>query len=232
MKTSTDLSILRLLTKDGTREHHMNMKHFESLRTKINQRLEEIGTRHAHRQIREFPWLYGALGQVPSDVMFVCENPSLGGVEKADARTISGGVPSIEDQWAGGIRSNCIKRFRPILCQLGLKTTEPSRPEGWRCYISNVIKEADVVRDFNARDKEMIAGEWADVLNWEIREVSPSILFTVGGSTTKLIRSLQRRQLIPPIPTHSVIHYSAYQSDDEVKGRMLAEISAGLGRTH
>ena len=210
----------------------LNLEHFEILRSKINQRLEEIGTRHAHRQIQEFPWLYGALGEVPSDVMFVCENPSLGGVEKADARTISGGVPSIEDQWAGGIRSNCIKRFRPILCQLGLKTTEPSRPAGWRCYITNVIKEADVVRDFNARDKEMIAGEWADVLNWEIREVSPSMLFTVGGSTTKLIRSLQRRQLIPPIPTHSVIHYSAYQSDDEVKGRMLTEISAGLTRVH
>ena len=29
----------------------------------------------------EFPWLYGALGQVLSDVMLVCENPTLTGVE-------------------------------------------------------------------------------------------------------------------------------------------------------
>ena len=33
----------------------LNLEHFEILRSKINQRLEEIGTRHAHRQIQEFP---------------------------------------------------------------------------------------------------------------------------------------------------------------------------------
>ena len=93
---------------------------------------------------------------------------------------------------------------------------------------SNDEKWSQKLRDFNARDKEMIADEWADVLNWKIHEVSPSILFTVGGSTTKLISSLQRRKLIPLIPTSSVIHYSAYKSDHEVKARMLAEVSEGL----
>ena len=74
----------------------MNLAHFETLRSKINARLNQIGTRHAHRQIREFPWLYGALGQVPSKVMFICENPSLTGVERADSRTILGEKAGIE----------------------------------------------------------------------------------------------------------------------------------------
>jgi len=126
------------------------MDHFEALRNRINARLEQIGTKHAHRQIRQFPWLYGALGEVPSDVMFVCEDPSLTGVERADIRPLSGATPNIEDQWCGGPKSNCIKRFRPALCELGLKTTEPAALGGWRCYITNLIKEADVVRDFNS----------------------------------------------------------------------------------
>jgi hypothetical protein len=138
----------------------LDMRHFEALRTKISQRLREVGTKHARRQIEEFPWLYGALGQVPSEVMLVCENPSLTGVGRADTRTISGGAPGIEDQWCGGPRSNCIKRLRPTLCELDLKRTPPLQPGGWRCYIINVIKEADVVRDFTARNKPQIAAEW------------------------------------------------------------------------
>lgn len=55
-----------------------------------------------------------------------------------------------------------------------LKTTPPTVPGGWRCYITNVIKEADVVRDFVARDKQSLAIEWADVLKWEIEQVSPT----------------------------------------------------------
>ena len=208
----------------------LNMKHFEILRSKINTRLQEIGTRHAYRQIREFPWLYGALGQVPCDVMFICENPSLGGVQKADLRTIGGGDAGIEDQWAGGVKSNCIKRFRPALCQCGLKTTGPQELGGWQCYITNVIKEADVVRDFNARNKEAIAVEWAVVLQWEISEVSPLMLFTVGNSAGRLLRFLQQRKLIPSIPTCGVTHYSARRSDVEVKAKMIGEIGAGLQR--
>ena len=206
------------------------MEHFETLRSKINARLEEIGTRHAHRQIQDFPWLYGALGQVPSDVMFICENPSLTGVERADMRTLSGGTANIEDQWCGGPKSNCIKRFRPALCELGLKTTSPVTLGGWRCYITNVIKEADVVRDFNARNKEQIAVEWADVLAWEIEAVSPKVMFTVGSSATKLVGSLQRRRLIPAIPANGIIHYSARQSDVGVRAKIIEGINAGLNR--
>ena len=73
---------------------------------------------------------------------------------------------------------------RPALCQLQLKTTPPTAPGGWRCYITNVIKEADVVRDFAARRKQSLAIEW-DVLRWEIEQVSPDTILTVGDSASQ-----------------------------------------------
>jgi hypothetical protein len=210
----------------------LDLSHFENLRSKINARLTSIGTKHAYRQINEFPWLYGAVGQVPSEVMFICENPSLTGVERADSRTILGGEASIEDQWAGGPSSNCIKRFRPALCHLQLKTTPPTASGGWRCYITNVIKEADVVRDFIARDKKSLALEWADVLRWEIEQVSPRTIFTLGDAATKLVKLVQSRGLIPASPSpHRVMHYSnrgAGATDIAVREAIVRDITAGL----
>jgi hypothetical protein len=213
----------------------LNMQHFGALRDMINARLQRIGTRHAQRQIHDFPWLFGALGEVPSRVMLVCENPSLTGVERADVHTITGGHPSIEDQWCGGPRSNCIKRLRPALCELGLKSTPPQRPGGWRCYITNVIKEADVVRDFTSRNKHAIAIEWADVLAWEFEQVVPTALFTFGDSATGLVRLLQDRSLIPRSPRpHKVMHYSnrgAGMTDDVVRATIAKNLRAGLTAT-
>ena len=223
------------MTETQSVSHGLDMEYFETLRSTINARLERIGTRDALRQMREFPWLYGALGQVPSDVMFVCENPSLAGVEKADTRTIGGGSASIEDQWCGGTGSNCIKRFRPALCHLGLKTTAPLEPGGWHCYITNVIKEAAVVRKFNElkfSEKAQIAVEWADILHWEIEQVSPRTIFTVGSSATRLLRMLRERNLLPPgIPTHGIMHYSNRGSgitDDVVRETIIHDIAGGL----
>ena len=208
------------------------MRHFEELRERINARLRQIGTKHAHRQIDEFPWLYGALGEVPSKVMLICENPSLSGVEKADIRTITGGLPTIEDQWCGGPRSNCIKRLRPALCDLGLKTTPPLVPGGWRCYITNVIKEADVVRDFVARDKAQLAIEWADVLDWEFSKVNPRFVFTVGDSATRLVSMLHARGLIPrSLVARRVMHYSnrgAGVTDGYVREQITVALREGL----
>lgn len=166
--------------------------------------------------------------------MFVCENPSLTGVERADSRTLLGGDAGIEDQWAGGPSSNCIKRFRPALCQLNLKTTPPTAHGGWKCYITNVIKEADVVRDFVAREKQSLAIEWADVLKWEIQQVSPRTIFTIGDAATRLVTGIQRRGLIPAVPVpHKVMHYSnrgAGATDVAVTQAIIRDISAGLIR--
>jgi hypothetical protein len=206
----------------------LNMKHFEALRNKVNIRLEEIGTRHVQEQIHKYPWVYGALGQVPSKVMFICENPSLGGVEKAATRPISGSVLGIEDQWQGKI-------FRPVLCQFGLKTTGPLEPGGWQCYITNVIKEANYTKNNNVNspaERRAMARKWADILAWELTQVSPEMLIAVGNWADEHVRDLQDSGLIPDIPTHKVTHYSRrYMKADKVKSQMVdGLIDAGFGQ--
>ena len=165
---------------------------------------------------------------MPSDVMFICENPSLSGLKQAAAHPIGGSVPCIEDQWAGNRKGNTFKRFRSALYQLGLKTTEPSQPGGWLCYVTNVIKEAAVAGEFNARNKETIAVYWADILRWEMTQVSPTKVFVVGNSAARLVRVLQDKRLIPIVPTYDVIHYSARTYDAVVQSRMVTEIGVGL----
>jgi len=110
-----------------------NMQYFESLKQKIDQRLNElaksrkISRRDAKSQIKDYPWLYGALGKVPADVMFICENPSLAGIRKAQIDTIDGGPPDIETQWWGGSHDNAACRFRVALYKLNLKKTPPEK---------------------------------------------------------------------------------------------------------
>src|SRR5690348_10217247 len=73
-----------------TPEAAMNMEFFTELRARINAQLEATDAPHRDLQIRRFSWLYGALGEVPSSVMLICENPSLAGVERADRQTVDG----------------------------------------------------------------------------------------------------------------------------------------------
>ncbi len=209
-------------------DDHLDMRHFETLRQCINSRLRELGlctgqTGHS--------WLYGALGAVPSDVMFICENPSKSGVEGAEkVASRSGRQPDIEDQWRGsGPGDPATKRFRPVLCKFGLKLNPPDDPGGWRCYITNVIKEMAVAGDWEklslARVKYPKADEWADILEWELQQVKPSWVFCVGDKAHDLVGRLQRSGRLPSIQgrhIHKITHYSARKSD--VKGLMIKDI--------
>ena len=101
----------------------MSIQHFETLRQKINKRLQTLGL--DTRQTR-YQWLYGALGAVPASVMFVCGNPSKHGVkEKARDANRAGSQLTIEDQWGSGLP---LRRLRPVLCRLGLKQGTPEAP--------------------------------------------------------------------------------------------------------
>lgn len=108
----------------------LNMPYFEDLRDRINQRLVDLQTPHRNHQIHHYSWLYGALGAVPSDVMFICENPSIAGLRQAHIDTIDGLTPDIEAQWWGGHKNPAAKRFRSILSLTGLKTNRPNEVVG------------------------------------------------------------------------------------------------------
>ena len=131
----------------------MNMQYFDELRLRIHRNLEEIRAPHRRAQILDHPWLYVALGEVPSEVMFICENPSLTGVQQAHVDTVDGRAPDIEAQWWGGANNPAAKRVRVALHRLGLKRTPPTLKGGWRCYITNVIKEMNVAGDHKKSSK-------------------------------------------------------------------------------
>jgi hypothetical protein len=73
-------------------------------------------------------------------------------------------------------------------------------------------------------------------LAWELNQVQPRVLFTVGDSATDLVRMLQSRRLIPDSPTpHKVMHYSnrgAGITDDVVRASILRDLQSGLNTPH
>jgi len=195
----------------------LNMQYFETLREKINQRLVELVKNGKYNKIlakdqtEKYPWLYGALGKVPSDVMFICDNPSITGIEKASRDTIDGGRPDIEAQWWGGSTDFAATRFRVALSRLKLKTTRPRERGGWECYITNVIKQSNLAKDQEhtlSFDKNQQARDWADVLQWELDYVKPKYVFCVGGNAFKYVTMLQRERLLSQFPVYEIKHYS------------------------
>jgi hypothetical protein len=206
------------------------LTHFKELRKRINVRLDELQTRHAEEQ-KQYTWLYGAIGVVPSDVMFVCENPSLTGVERAHDETIDGGDPDIEAQWWGGRNNPAARRFRRVLCDLGLKTTPPSARGGWQCYITNVVKEANYVNEQNQLDAEAMHAQseaWADILKWEYSKVQPRYVFAVGHKSAAALHYLQHHGSINNFHVHRIWHYSAPYSHRKVIDKMTAGIELAL----
>jgi hypothetical protein len=174
----------------------LNMRYFEELRDRINARLEVLQTPHRSVQTDDYPWLYGALGAVPSSVMFICENPSITGVRSGAVDTIDGRAPDIESQWWGGRKNPAAKRFRVMLSQLGLKSNRPEMRGGWNCYITNVVKEANVAgaeqRAKTTEERRTQASDWASVLRWELENVRPQHVFCVGGASFDVVTRLQR----------------------------------------
>ena len=104
---------------------------------RLNRKL--IDHRNAH------PWLLGALGDPDSGIWFVAENPSLRQVERA--RNPDGGVPTPEAQW---FASKGDTLLRETLVLHGFKTGTVESLGGWKCYVTNVIKQADYAKDWGS----------------------------------------------------------------------------------
>ena len=199
--------------------------HFEELRKRINEQLSKIDSPDAKEQITQYPWLYGALGNPRSKVVFVCENPSRTGVRWADHSKIDS---PIEKQWRG----HRAMRFRRALCNLKLKEANAGDEGGWHCYITNVVKEMNLVSNHRKADKstkcEMVR-RWADVLNWELCTTRPQIVFCVGRKAAAAMKLLNDECRISyPGPFHYVPHYSIRRSDAEVESLMGCAIKEGF----
>ncbi len=193
------------------------LPHFVELRARINERLPNTGTRPP-------PWLYGALGNPRSDVMFICEYPSQQGVEAAGKEH---GHLGIEAQWK-------VPLFREVLVEQGLLKRDGSDTVGgWRCYITNAIKQIYKASEWGekpGKERKDIARRWFDLLKWEISQVDPQIVFCVGGRVWEYVPLFQSEGLLVLPKPHRIWSYSARGSRREVHEKMSAGIRQGLAR--
>ena len=198
-------------------------RHFLELREAIHDRLRVLQPPRWEEQIEKYPWLYGALGDPDADAMFVCENPSLSGLRAIEDSPF-GGPPDIDTQWTGNPANRRDKRFRTVLCDLGLKEGTIWEPGGWHCYITNVIKQAAVVGEWEGISREerrQMARDWSGILQMEVDSVRPGIVFCVGANAYSMVEWLESTAgLDVPVPIRRIWHYSARRGDVEVERRM------------
>lgn len=155
--------------------------------------------------LRSFPWLTGALGEPKCPVWFVGENPSLTMVERV--RDPSGGPPTEEAQWWA---SKGDRLFRDLLHKHGFKETPPTKPGGWRCYITNVVKEPDYTKLWRNKSQALrneAAMRWAPLLQWELDEGRPDVVVALGNTVRRILAYLDGAHLeLPRVET--IAHYS------------------------
>lgn len=154
----------------------------------------------------DFPWLTGALGNPVARIWFVGENPSLTQVERV--QDPDGGPPTKEAQWWS---SRGDKLFREMLVKHGFKTGSIESPDGWQCYITNVIKEADYTKDWREKPQQArnrAAELWAGLLTWELKNSKPKLVVIMGRQTETLIGYLVATKRIQLPRTEWITHYA------------------------
>jgi hypothetical protein len=163
------------------------------------------GSPDAYDHRGQHPWLLSSLGDVHADVWFVAENPSLTQVERA--RSPDGGPATVEAQWWA---SRGDQLFRRMLVAHGFKTGEIDSPGGWRCYITNVIKETEYAGKWRSSGKERIRealDRWKPLFEWEIEYGNPRLVVALGDTVRRHLDYLAARGVrLPEIVT--IRHYS------------------------
>jgi uracil-DNA glycosylase len=173
--------------------------YYQGLAEKTGQVFLENPTLYDHRE--QYPWLKGALGNPESGICFIAENPSLTQVERVS--NPDGGLPSEEAQWWS---STGDKLFRKMLLANGFKKGTIDSPDGWECYITNVVKEAQYV---NTKKITLESAEiWANVLKYELKTIDPILVIILGGSAEKLLNHLASTGKIKLPATIKIKHYS------------------------
>jgi hypothetical protein len=153
-----------------------------------------------------YPWCTGALGDPFAGIWFVAENPSLRMIEIVT--NPDGGPPTAEAQWYA---SRGDKLFREMLVKHGYKQGSISSLGGWRCYITNVIKQAEYPKDWIEKPEiqRLKAAEiWAPVLNWELQYSKPRLVVIMGGRTESELNHLVKRGLVKLPQTFQITHYA------------------------
>jgi hypothetical protein len=154
----------------------------------------------------DYPWLTGSIGDPKSPVWFIGENPSLSAVQAIDRRS------SEKNQNLQWNSSSGDRLFREALAEAGLKSSPPGSPGGWKCFITNAIKEPEIVRERNEKKRdrnywENQAERWLGVLQDQISSGAPKVLVALGGQTERILKHMEGLGLVGPA-VERIHHYS------------------------
>ena len=139
-------------------------------------------------------------------VWFIGENPSLSGVKRVDQRS----VDKTENlQWNS---HNGDRLFRETLSESGLKHGLPGSNEGWDCYITNAIKEPEIVSERNKKKRDSSywkeqAERWMPILQEQIDTGRPEVLAALGCQAEKILKYMIKIGLKAP-KIEKIHHYS------------------------
>ena len=163
----------------------------------------------------------GSLGDPYSGIWFVAESPSLSKIEATTKRGMNSGcvlTPNV--QWGTTKGSQVLRK---ALVKAGFKDPEWNSPDGWHCYVTNVIKEAVHVKEWTKEKKVEAAETWAPVLRWQLKQSSPKLVVSMGKTVEKLMQHLEREGMIVLPPTTRIHHYSyiAYRPDKKRRLRPM-----------
>lgn len=119
-----------------------------------------------------------------------------------------------------------------MLCGLGLKDGGIWARGGWRCYITNVIKQATIVGEWHEthwHEKLRAASLWSGILQMELNVVRPDKVFCIGHNAHRMVRWLQGNAgLDVPGSVRRIWHYSTPRGDEEVEREMRRGIAPYL----
>jgi uracil-DNA glycosylase len=85
---------------------------------------------------------------------------------------------------------------------------------GWRCYITNVIKEADYAgrwRGSPAERRRRAAALWAPVFEWELEAARPRLVVALGKTVRGILTRLGDALPFPRIKTLQHYAYVAHR---------------------
>jgi len=162
----------------------------------------------------DYPWLTGYLGNPEAAIWFIGENPSMRGVKNINKRTYN---KTENLQWNS---HDGDKLLRESITKAGLKQGDPSLNEGWNCYITNVVKAPEIVKQRNEKKRNAAywkeqAAIWLPILQLQIDLHNPKVLVALGGQSMKILEYMKTIGL--RTPTIEIIpHYSYIMMRPEV----------------
>jgi len=182
----------------------MNEMYWDSFEKETNRVFKLHSNLKDHRL--QHPWAIGSHGDPYADIWFIAENPSLSQVERV--QNPDGGPPTIEAQWWS---SRGDKLFREMLVKYGFKQGTIASLGGWKCYITNVIKEADYTSEWREKTqtaRNQAAQIWAGLLAWELKNSKPKLVVVMGKQTNILLSHLVSLGKIELPRTEQITHYA------------------------